>query len=154
MGAWFQQDQRATGIGVAALALVLLGIAGFLGWALFMRERPSTADLGSSSRPSASAVSSPSAGATPALEPTATPELTPGYEVPAGVLPPNSRAVVTLDGLRVREQPSLNKTVVDTLPADTVVEVDGWGPRVVDGIDWYFVIYGDLRSRSGYAAVG
>jgi len=99
-------------------------------------------------------VSSASAGATPTSEPTATPEPTPGFEVPAGVLPPNSRAVVTLDGLRVREQPGLNETVVDTLTADTVVEVGGWGPRVVDGIDWYLVFYGDFRSRSGYAAVG
>ena len=52
MAVWFREHQRATGIGVATLALILLGIVGFLGWAMFTREQPSTADLGSSSQPS------------------------------------------------------------------------------------------------------
>jgi hypothetical protein len=152
--AWFHRHQRAAGIGVTATALALLALAVVLGWAMFTRAPPSTADLGASGEPSASASPSPSVGATPTSEPSPTPVPTPGFEVPAGILPPNSRAVVTLDGLRVREVAGLNATVLDTLPADTVVEVDGWGPKVVDGIDWYSVTYGDNRSRSAYAAVG
>jgi hypothetical protein len=73
---------------------------------------------------------------------------------PAGILPPNSLAVVVVDALQVREQPGLNAAVVDTLSADTVVELSvGWiGPTVVDGIDWYAVVYqGDLF---GYVAGG
>jgi hypothetical protein len=150
--AWFHQHQRAAGIGVTVSALALLAIAGVLGWAMFTGVPPSTADLGASSEPSASAMPSPSVGATPTSEPSATPVPTPGFEVPAGILPPNSRAVVTLDGLRVRDAVGLNATVLETLPADTVVEVDGWGPRVVDGIDWYDVSYDD--NRTGYAALG
>jgi hypothetical protein len=140
--AWLRQHQQAIGIGVAALALVLLVVAGFLGWATFTK-RPSMADLGSSSQPSASTVSSPSAGATPAFEPMATPEPTPGFEAPAGILPPNSRAVVVVDALQVREQAGLNAAVMDTLPAGTVVELRrGYtDPEAVDGIDWYHVDY-------------
>jgi hypothetical protein len=149
---WFHQHQRGAGIGVTAMALALLAMAVVLGWAMFARGKPSTADLGSSSEPSASAVSSPSAGATPRSEPSATPVPTPGFEVPAGILPPDSRAVVALDGLRVRERPGLNATVVDTLPADTQVEVGGFGPTVADGFDWYQVVYDD--HRAGYAAAG
>lgn len=156
MAAWFHQHQRATGIGIAALALILLGIAGFLGWAMFTRVPSPTVHLGSSSKPSASAVSSPSVGATPTSEPTATPAPTPGFEAPAGILPPNSRAVVVVDALQVREQPGLNAAVVDTLPAGTVVELAiGYiDPEAVDGIDWYHVHYSSDLFGSVAGGVG
>lgn len=151
--AWFRQHQRATGIGLIASAVALLGIAAVLGWAMFTRGQPSTAGPGSSREPSASAVPSPSADASSTSEPSATPVPTSGFEAPAGILPPNSRARVTLDGLRIREQAGVTGAVLDTLPADSVVEVSGWwGPSVVDGIEWYAVVY--HTDRFGYAAAG
>jgi Bacterial SH3 domain len=148
LAAWFGRHERAMGIALTVSALALLAMAVVLGWAMFARGKPSTADLGSSSEPSVSA----SAASALAASASATPVPTPAFKVPAGILPPNSRAVVTLDGLRVRQRPGLNETVLDTLPAGTVVEVDGWGPKVVDGIDWYDVSYDD--HPPGYAAVG
>lgn len=83
---------------------------------------------------------------------TSAPPSTPGFEAPAGILPPNSRATVTLEGLRVRDAPGLEAGVRDTLAAGTVVEIVGtWGPIPVDGIDWYWVVP-DV-SLAGYAAV-
>src|SRR5438034_972274 len=119
LAAWFHGHRWAAGIGVALSALALVGIAVVVGWAMFTKVQPPTAGLGASSEPSArepsaSAVATVSAGATPSSEPSPTAVATPGFVVPAGVLPPNGRAVVTLDGLRVREQPGINETVLDT----------------------------------------
>jgi len=151
---WFDTHQRAVGIGVTVSALALLGIAVVLGWAMFTRVPPSTAGPGSSNEPSPSSVPSPSAEITPSPEPSATPVPTPGFEAPAGILPPNSLAVVVVDALHVRSEPRLDADVLATLPADTVVELSlGWiGPIAVDGIDWYAVVYsGDF---GGYVAAG
>jgi hypothetical protein len=73
--------------------------------------------------------------------------------VPAGVLPPGSRAVVRLDGLRIRQQPGLAATVTDTLDAGTIVNISGLGPWHVDALDWYAVDTGE-PVRFGYAAAG
>jgi hypothetical protein len=155
--AWFRENPRAAGIGVTLAALALLGVAVALGWALFTREPPITG-LGPSALPSASntapspSASSPSALATSTTEPTYPLSSTLAFPAPAGILPAGSRAVVTLDGLRVREAPGLNAAVRDTLPTGTVVEVDGrWGPIVVDGIDWYWVLT-EGGPLSGYVA--
>jgi hypothetical protein len=85
-----------------------------------------------------------------------TPEPTPGFEAPAGILPPNSRAVVIVDALQVREQPGLNAAVEDTLPEGTVVELAlGWtDPVEVDGIDWYHVDYNGALAGSVAGGVG
>lgn len=156
MVAWFQQHRRAAGIGVTITALALLSVAVVLGWAMFTREQPFTAGPGSSGEPSTSAVPSPSASAAPTLEPTVTPVPTPGFDAPAGILPPNSRVVVVVDALQVREQPGLNAAVVDTLPAGTIVELArGYiDPEVVDGIDWYHVHYNGDLAGSIAAGVG
>ncbi|MDH4333714.1 MAG: hypothetical protein OEW24_00370 [Chloroflexota bacterium] len=53
----------------------------------------------------------------------------------------------------MRGAPGLDGVVYDTLAADTVVEVDGWGPTVVDGIDWYLVVDHDAN-LAGYVAMG
>lgn len=108
-----------------------------------------TSSSGSNTTPRAS-----SAASSPTLEPTATPVPTPGFEAPAGILPPNSRVVVVVDALQVRDQPGLNAAVVDTLPAGTVVELAlGYtDPVVVDGIDWYHVVYNS--DLGGSVAVG
>jgi hypothetical protein len=151
--AWVHQHQRAAGVGLTVSALALFGIAVLIGWAI-VTGLPPTAGVGPSTEPSASATPSAAARATPTSEPTATTVPTPAFMAPDDILPPRSRAAVTLDGLRVREQPGLNAAVVDTLPAGTVIDVTGWwGPIVVDGIDWYSVFY-DGRRKSGYAAAG
>ena len=112
--------------------------------------------------PSASMGASESAASTPTSEaaapsatsePSSTPGPTPAFEAPDGILPPGSRAVVTLDGLRIRSAPGLDAMVYDTLAADTMVEVGGWGPTVVDGIDWYWVVHPGAV-LAGYAAAG
>lgn len=97
-----------------------------------------------------------SASATPPVEPaspSSAPGPTPAFEAPDDILPPGSRAMVTLDGLRIRSAPGFDAVVDGTLAADTVVEVHGWGPTVVDGIDWYFVVHHDAV-LAGYAAAG
>ena len=150
--AWFREHRRAAGIGVTLAVLALLGVAVALGWALFTRTPPPTG-LAPSTQPSASnPAPSASALATSTAAPTYPLPSTPAFPAPPGVLPADSRAVVTLRGLRVREGPGLDAAVRDTLPTGTVVEVDGqWGPIVVDGIDWYWVITED-HLLSGYVA--
>jgi hypothetical protein len=107
--------------------------------------------------PSPSVASSPTATPSPtpssASEPSHTPVPTPWFEIPAGILPPESLAAVTTDSLRIRAEPGLDALVGDTLPAGTVVGISGlFGPTVVDGMDWYSVVYyGDL---GGWAAAG
>ena len=107
---------------------------------------PSTASVPPDS--TATPMTSASASETVAMAPSS------AFEPPAGVLPPRSRAVVTRNGLRVREEPGLAAKVLDTLSAGTVVNLDGlWGPVEVDGIPWYFVVRGDGQA-SGFIASG
>ena len=152
MTTWFRENPGTAAIAVTLAALALLGIAAALAWALFTRTPPRTG-LAPSTHPSASNTApSASALATSTAAPTYPLPSTPEFSAPPGVLPADSRAVVTLDRLRVRDGPGLTAGVRDTLATGTVVEVDGqWGPIVVDGIDWYWVITED-HLVSGYVA--
>jgi hypothetical protein len=145
--------RRATTWMVLGVVVALAAVATLLAVNL-MGDLP--AETGQ--KPTESLVASQTSGpsGTPTLEPTATPEPTPGFEAPAGILPPNSRAVVVVDALQVREQPGLNAAVVDTLPAGTVVELAfGYtGPVAVDEIDWYHVVYNSNSVGSVAAGVG
>jgi len=136
---------------VVAVVAVLAVVATLLTVGLL-----SNLPTGSDPTAPASSGASSSASATPTSEPTATPEPTPGFEAPAGILPPNSRAIVIVDALQVREYPGLDAAVVDTLPAGTVVELAlGWiDPVAVDGIDWYHVVYDADSAGSLAAGVG
>jgi hypothetical protein len=79
-----------------------------------------------------------------------------------GILPPDSLAIVTVDGLHVRDNPSLSGGVVGKLPKGTRVLVVGnpnaLGPVTANGNDWYYILYRAENNPStevlGWAAVG
>jgi hypothetical protein len=80
-----------------------------------------------------------------------------------GILPPDSLALVMVDGLRVRETPSLAGRVMATFPAGTRVAVPGnpsfLGPVSADGHDWYVIVHRSDEDDPtteilGYAAAG
>ena len=80
-----------------------------------------------------------------------------------GILPPDSIAVVMVDGLRVRDAPSLAGGIVASFPAGTRVAVPGnpssLGPLTADGYDWYLVVHREVEDDPatetlGYAAAG
>ena len=127
-----------------ALACIALAVSGC-----------ATTSPSASSEASEPAISTPTseALAPSAPSPSSAPGPTPAFEAPDDILPPGSRAIVTLDGLRIRSAPGLDAVVYATLAADTVVEVGSWGPTVVDGIDWYWVVHHDAV-LAGYAAAG
>lgn len=83
----------------------------------------------------------------------------PVLEAPAGILPPGSVAVVTVDGLRMRGGPpgtgDLHEQIVHTLDAGALVRV-GWSPfsylaadRSTDGRAWYEVGAGGWAASGG-----
>jgi hypothetical protein len=80
-----------------------------------------------------------------------------------GILPPDSLALVTVDGLHVRDKASLSGTLVGKLPKGTRVLVVGnpnaLGPVTANGYDWYYILYrADQNDPSteilGWAAAG
>jgi hypothetical protein len=80
-----------------------------------------------------------------------------------GILPPDSLALVMVDGLRVRETPSLTGRIMATFPAGTRVTVPGnpsfLGPVSADGHDWYVIVHradedDPTTEILGYAAAG
>jgi len=80
-----------------------------------------------------------------------------------GILPPDSLALVMVDGLRVRETPSLTGRIMATFPAGTTVTVPGnpsfLGPVSADGHDWYVIVHRSdeddpTTETLGYAAAG
>jgi len=92
--------------------------------------------------PSASATSpTPTPTSSPASQPTATPPPALAFEAPAGVLPPDSLAIVTGDDLRVRETPGLSGRVVATVEAGQVLWTGAGGGAVVDGLRWYLTYF-------------
>ncbi len=87
------------------------------------------------------AAASASASAAPAASAPA-----PVVAAPGGVIPPGSIVRVLTDGLRMREQPSTESTLVDNLPVDQLLLVgyaaqrSDWGPISAEGFAWYPVI--------------
>jgi hypothetical protein len=80
-----------------------------------------------------------------------------------GILPPDSLALVMVDGLRVRETPSLTGRIMTSFPAGTRVQVPGnpsfLGPVTADGYDWYVIVHRSDEDDPateilGYAAAG
>jgi hypothetical protein len=63
------------------------------------------------------------------------------FEAPTDVLPPDSLAIVTGDGLRVRETPGLSGRVVITVGAGEVLWTVRGSAAEVDGIRWYLVYF-------------
>ena len=100
---------------------------------------------------SASAIPSTAPSASPTPDPTATLAPTLAFEAPPGVLPPGSFAVVTGDGLRLRETPTLDGRVVTTLRAGDRVSVGIGRWTSSDGTEWYEVVAGE---DGGWAAAG
>jgi hypothetical protein len=98
-----------------------------------------TAASTSTSMPSARATPSEGPSASPTAGSTDTPAPTLAFEAPPGVLPPGSFAVVTGDGLRLRETPTPEGRVITTLRADDRLEVHIGRWTSSDGTEWYQV---------------
>jgi hypothetical protein len=103
----------------------------------------------SPSVPVTSLVESPSQGSTPSLAaspsdgPTPSLVAMPVVTVPAGILPPGSQAIVAVDGLRLRSDPSTTATVRSTVAkGDTVTIIHSIEfplPVIAEGMSWYLV---------------
>lgn len=102
----------------------------------------------------------------PAARPTATPRATlpaaastapPAAPAPSTPAPPpaagafavGSTATVTVDGLHLRDQPSINGTIVGTLNTGDQVTITG-APKTADGYTWYPVT--TATGAPGYVA--
>jgi hypothetical protein len=83
----------------------------------------------------------------------------PVVTVPAGILPPGSQAIVAVDGLRLRSNPSTTAAVRSTLgKGDTVTIVHSIEvplPVIAEDMSWYMVepVPGDLAT-SGWVSAG
>lgn len=135
---------RVNARSLAAVATALMCI-GCTAPAALESQSPSDTPAVSAS-PSASATAVPPPSAT--SNPSATPAPAIAFEAPNGILPPESRAVVVVDALQLRAGPGLSESVIATLSATTVVELDWTGPATVDGLDWYLLSSGD---QNGFA---
>ena len=80
-----------------------------------------------------------------------------------GILPPDSIAIVMVEGLRVRDKASLTGKVLASFAKGTRVLISGnpssLGPVVADGYEWYVVVHRDVETDPsteilGYAAAG
>ena len=145
-------------IGVVALAAVGVGL--IVGMLL---DQPSgTAEQPSGA--SGSAVSSASLPASPSAEASQAPSAsevaagpTPVVEAPAGILPPGSVGRVTVDALRMREEPTTTAPIVATVGLDGLVGLGfgfggSWGPVEAEGYEWYpaaVLTITDLESATG-----
>jgi hypothetical protein len=102
-----------------------------------------------SSAPSSSANTSLAPAATgSSTPPSASPTTSPGAQVvfaPPGVLPPGSRAVVTVADLRLRETPSLAGRVIAAMGSGESVWAGSFFPfqTEVDGTTWHAVAYAE-----------
>ena len=106
---------------------------------------------------SESATPSSAPSPTPEATPTPTPVPTPIVAVPDGLLPPGAKAMVTVDGLRVRKEPSTSAPVVATLSqGDTVTifhNIITPVPVSIEGVSWY-AIEGAPKTLKGWVAAG
>jgi hypothetical protein len=102
-----------------------------------------------SASPSASPSGSSAASqaASPSAEASAPPESNETIErsTTDGILPPESLALVMVDNLRVRGEPSLAGPILHSFDTGTRITVVGnpsfLGPVVADGYDWYLVVH-------------
>ena len=132
---------------IAGLAIAL----GFILGSIFNGEDGETAGGSPSAGPSASAAPSTSASVAPSVNASASEA--PGPSAPAplvaapqGRIPSGSVVRVVTDGLRMREEPSTESTLVADLPVDELLVVgyapqrSDWGPVSAGGFAWYPVI--------------
>lgn len=98
-----------------------------------------------SSPPASESEPTPSAtAATASPTPTVAPSATPGVALPDGLLPAGSVITVTGDGVRIRDEPSLDAEITGTMNAGDAAYVEDSiypGPVLVDGYAWYRVHY-------------
>lgn len=138
---------RMTLLLVAAVMLVaVLAIGAAVGSGLI---KPPWLTVEVSPAPSGVAIATESAtpsatpSTTPSPSPSPTPAPTPIVAVPDRVLPPGSKAMVLVDGLRVRNQPSTSAPVLETLAKGDIVTISHNillpVPVVVNGVPWYAV---------------
>jgi hypothetical protein len=130
-------------IGLIVIVAVILG---FLLGLIFRGGRetaqgsPSASASASAPAPSSAA---PSASASVSAEASAPP---PVFTPPDGLIPPGSAVRVLVDGLRMRESPSTDATLVDELATGRMLAVGysrnrgDFGPMDADGFAWYPVI--------------
>ena len=133
-----RQGRPVLAIGlIAGLAIAL----GFILGSIFNRDDGETAGGSPSASASASAPASGSASIAPSAVASASASAAPAASAPApvvaapgGVIPPGSVVRVLTDGLRMRERPSTESTLVDNLPVDQLLLVgyaaqrSDWGP--------------------------
>jgi hypothetical protein len=146
---------------VAALVLVAMlsvGVAVGSGllkvpW-LAVTVSPAPSEVSPSpSGPITSLVESPSEGPTPSVI------ALPVVSVPGGILPPGSQAIVAVDGLRIRSDPSTTATVRSTLALGATVlvvhSIEEPMPVIAEGTSWYMVqpVPGDI-TMSGWVSAG
>ena len=138
------------GIGLIAGVAIALG---FILGSIFNGDDGESAGGSPSASASASAPASGTASIAPSAAASASASAAPVASAPApvvaapgGVIPPGSVVRVLTDGLRMREQPSTESTLVDNLPVDQLLLVgfaaqrSDWGPIGVEGFAWYPVI--------------
>jgi hypothetical protein len=136
-------------IGVVVLAV----LATVLAVVLLTRDGDVGTGIGSpSATPSANAPSSGTPVASPAAgSPTASASAgasagpTPVVAAPDGILPVGSVVEVTVDGLRIREEPSTSSPVLETVASGEVLYLASnpniLGPIEAEGFDWYVVMH-------------
>jgi hypothetical protein len=139
----------AIAAGVVVVVLVALGVGLLLG-GLMSRGGDSGPGAGVSPSASASGSASPSAVASSG-DATAQPGASasegavpsPVVAAPEGLIPPGSVVRVTGDGLRMREQPSTDAALVQSLPVNQLLlvgfapSIGEWGPVSAGGFVWY-----------------
>ena len=145
-----RQGRPVLAIGlIAGIAIAL----GFILGSIFNGEDGETAGGSPSASALASAAASASASIAPSAAAAASASGAPAASAPApvvaapgGVIPPGSIVRVLTDGLRMREQPSAESTLVDNLPVNQLLLVgyaaqrSDWGPISAEGFAWYPVI--------------
>jgi hypothetical protein len=138
---------------VLAIGLIVV-VAILIGFGLGSLFRGGDSEVGSgspSASPSAPASESasvppPSASAPASAAPQASGP-PPVVAAPEGLIPPGSAVRVLIEGLRMREGPSTEATLIDSLPVDQLLLVGyswhrpaDWGPVSAGGFAWYPVI--------------
>ena len=144
-----RQGRPVLAIGLIAAVAIALG---FILGSLFGGDGDGEAAGGSPSASasasvpaSASASTAPSVAASPSASGAPAPSApAPVVAAPDGLVPPGSIVRVLTDGLRMREGPSTDSTLVDDLPVDQLLLVGyadprpiDWGPVSAGGFAWY-----------------